>query len=309
MAKVLRLFSGTSGLNTKVDPARLPYNPETGVQDLAVAYNVSIDDTGRVSRRKGFTQQVAGNFHSLFCDGGECLYVLGVTMGRLLPDYTGIAVATVTASAKMAYAQVNDRIYYCNGNETGFVEEGVNNAWVKGDYYGPETDRNFVDPPIGTDLGYYNGRIYVAQGSTCWYSEPFGFNLFDLTRNYWAVDSEIRMIRPVQGGVFVGSETKVYFFGGANPTEAQRITVCDYPVIKWSDCNFHGSFVLTQSGEAFIDYNSGSLSALWMSANGICYGGYNGDFRNLTEDKVVLPASNSGAGLVYNGTFIGLLNP
>jgi len=66
---------------------------------------------------------------------------------------------------------------------------------------------------------------------------------------------------------------------------------------------------LTQTGDAFIDFNTGELSAMWMSTKGICVGGHDGDFRNLTESKVDLPAANTGSGIVYKGRFIGILNP
>jgi len=149
----------------------------------------------------------------------------------------------------------------------------------------------------------------VAQGNTCWYSEPYGFDLFDLTRNYIAVDSRIRMVRPVRDGIFVGSESAVFFMAGANPVEGRMVKVCDYPVVEWSDCNFHGTFVVTRTGEVYVEFDTGELSAIWMSTKGVCYGGYDGDFRNMTDRKVDLPAANTGSGVVYKGRFIGLLNP
>jgi len=50
VAQVFRMLASVTGLNTKVDPVRLEYDPKTGVEELSVAYNVDIDDTGRVGR-------------------------------------------------------------------------------------------------------------------------------------------------------------------------------------------------------------------------------------------------------------------
>jgi len=308
--KLFKVFSGTTGLNTKIDPVRLKYEPETGVQELAVAYNVDIDDTGRLSRRKGFTERVAINSHSIFCEGGMCLFVTGDALSILYVDYTYAALRNVTVGARMRYAQVNDYIYYCNGRETGIVvTPPLSVGWLKEDYVGPETERDYVDPPVGTDIALYRGRMYVVQGNVVWASEPFGFNLFDLTRSYIAVDSEIRMIRAVKDGIYVSSQTKTYFFKGTEPSEFEMITVANYPVAQYSDFPFHGRMVFPMSGTPFIDWKSNELSAMWMSERGVCYAGHDGDLRNLTQDKVDLAAAISGSSLIYEGKFIGLLNP
>ena len=49
MQKEFPVFTTTSGLNNKVDPTRISDT------DLAVALNVDLDDSGRISRRKNFT--------------------------------------------------------------------------------------------------------------------------------------------------------------------------------------------------------------------------------------------------------------
>lgn len=310
VAKKIKIFTGTSGLNTKYDPARIKFDPKRGIDDLAACKNIDIDETGRLSRRKGYTEKTAAAFHSIFCDGGECLFVSGVTLGRLLPDLeTGVAVATVTYGARMRYAQMNNRIYYCNGYETGFVENGSNNAWEMGTYYGPETDRQFSGPPIGTDIGYYNLRMYVAQGEVCWYSEPAGINLFDLEGNYWRTGSRILMIRPVRDGIFIGTENGVFFYFGPNPINAEVNKVTDDPPVQYSDCKVYGTAYVSKTGKILIDQRSGNLAGVWEGSKGIYFGNPDGTLFNLIEDKVDYPAALTGAGVVYNNQYIGILDP
>jgi len=45
--------------------------------DMEEATNVYLDDSGRVSRRDGLTQVVAGSSHSLWSNGGLCLFGQG----------------------------------------------------------------------------------------------------------------------------------------------------------------------------------------------------------------------------------------
>ena len=69
--KRLLLFSGSTGLNTEIDPVRHKYDAEKGISELAVARNVDFDYTGRVGNRKGWRYTtVTGNCHSLWSDGG-----------------------------------------------------------------------------------------------------------------------------------------------------------------------------------------------------------------------------------------------
>ena len=311
MAQLFKLLSAVTGLNTKVDPVRLEYDPKTGIEELAAAYNVDIDNTGRVSRRKGFTEQVSANCHSLFCDGGACLFITGDALCILHPDYTYTSLRNVQVDAVMRYEQVDDTVYYCNGWQIGRVLGGLSVSWVKADIdYGPETKKEFSDPPVGSDVAYFRGRMWIAEGDTVWYSEPFGFNLFNLASGYFKFDSKVLMIRAVRDGVYFSTETGTFFFRGrGDPKDFLKISVASYPVVQYTDVKFHGKLVFPITGNAFIDTGSGEHSAMWMSEEGICYGGYDGTFANLSKDKLVLPSALTGSGLVYNDKYVGLFNP
>jgi len=306
----LIIYRATNGLNTKIDPARLRYDPKGGIRDLAVAYNVDGDDTGRIGRRKGYEKKISASMHSLFCDGGECLFVTGDALCVLHSDYTYTAIRNVKLGARMSYVQVNNEIYYSNGYEKGVVRGGISYAWQKGTYKGPETQRQFSDPPVGSLLGYFNGRIYVVQGPVVWYSEPFWFGGFDLTDNFYNFASDIKMIRAVTDGLYISNEKETFFCAGLTPKEAEVRRIAEFPVIKWTDVSFNGRLFFTAEGDPSIDMGAPEKSALWLSEKGICYGGPGGQFYNLTERKLAdLPKGHTGSALVFNGKYIGLINP
>jgi hypothetical protein len=153
----------------------------------------------------------------------------------------------------MRYLQLNNRVYYANGHETGFIENGSNNSWVMGTYYGPETDRQFVDPPLGSRLAFHGGSIWVTQGGVAWHSEPFGFNWFDLARNFLPFEGEIRMFRPVTSGIFVSLEDKTLFIEGTLSNDMKRRrTVANYPAIEDTDVELDASKIGS-------DYTGGDL--------------------------------------------------
>ncbi len=306
MARDIKVFTGSTGLNTKDDPVRLDFDPKTGVTDRAVAVNVEHDQTGRISRRKGFEATArTESAHSLFSYGDVCLYVSDSDFYMLTPGYGRKHLRVVTAGAKMRYVHVAGQIYYANGNETGRVDVNLKNSWtwVKGDYVGPETTRQLSDPPIGTILAHYNARIFVVQGKTVWYSEPFAHGAFDLAKNHFGFEENITMFRPVKDGIWVGTEKHIVFLVGGTPREFRRAWVAEYGVIEGTD-----DWVNMQKlpGEMI------GLGAIWTSNEGICVGSPEGQFSNLTQDKIELwptITARFGAGICMNDKYISLLEP
>lgn len=305
------LFRATTGLNTRIDPARLRYDPESGVQELAVAYNIDIDDTGRISRRKGYTQRSAMAAHSLFAYKDLCFFVSGSALYMLHSDYSNTALMTVTPDARMSYAPVNEQVFFANGFEKGIFEDGSISAWeLPSTFVGPDTTRTFVGPPTGSIIQYYRGRMYVVQANFVFYSEPYDFARFDLARNFFAVEHDIILFRALTDGFWIGTKTGMEFVAGAEPKEFQRISISNVVPIQYSDVPFHGRFTITQDGLPMIDVSAADPSLLWLSTEGICYGGSTGNFYNLTRTKLAkLPAGRTGAGTVVDGRYIGLIDP
>lgn len=302
MAQPIVIFRGSNGLNVKLDPARIRFDPDVGLADLAVAVNVDHDITGRVSRRKGFTAtSVTSPAHSLWCDGGACLFVTGTSLCQLGSDYTYSSLATVTAGARVSYFQLDSRSYWQNGFEKGYVEAGLNNAWTRSAYVGPDTTRQFSDPPIGHLIAYEHGRVWVAQGATVWYSEPYSLNDFDLARGFLPFESRVSMIRPVKGGVFFSDQYRTYFGAGPDPRAMDLIVVSDYPAIEGTDTKMEMS--------KFGDGSLSGIGGIWTSSGGICVGSPDGHVFNLTHRKLEYPKSIEGAGICIKDRYVVALQP
>lgn len=113
-----------AGVRNDLSPER--FNPG----DLVMADNCDLDATGKLQRRQGYTQKLAGDVHSLWSDGETCLFVSGDTLSRLAVDYTNETLRSgLTPGARMAYCKVNARIYYSNGYQTGVIEDGASRSW------------------------------------------------------------------------------------------------------------------------------------------------------------------------------------
>ena len=306
-----KLFRGASGLNTRIDPARLRYDPERGVQELAVAYNIDIDDSGRISRRKGYTQRSATSAHSLFATDDLCFFVSGSSLYMLHSDYSSTALMTVTAGARMSYAPVNEQVYFTNGFEKGVFQDGSISAWeLPSTFVGPNTTRTFVGPPLGSIVRHYKGRIYVVQANFVFYSEPLDYSRFDMTRNFVPFEKDIILFQPLSDGFWVGTSNGMEYLAGSEPKDFQRNAVTDLVPIQHSEAPFTGKLVLTEGGLPLIDPSAPGPALIWLTKQGVCYGAPGGNFFNLTRAKLAeLPSGRTGSGTIIDGRYIGLVDP
>jgi len=301
VAKQLNLFRGAIGINSKVDPARIKYDPETGIEELAAGVNIDISSSKRVGRRKGYTLRLAKAAHSLFSCGEYCLFASGNALCVLEPDYTWSAIRNVTVGARVSYAKIGTDIYYANGYEKGIVRDRVSYGWTAASYVGPATTKVFSDPPVGHLLEVYNGVMLIAQDNVIWYSESFAPSWFDLAKNYVQLGERLTMMKAVQGGIYVSTEKETFAYRGETVKELRQTKVADYPAIEGT--------AVTASASRIGDGSVTGIAALWASTKGICFGGPDGNFRNLTERRLDYPFARYGAGLFRDGKYICLLKP
>ena len=291
------VFVATSGLNVKVDPVRT--GGKEGVVELTSCLNVDVDDTGRVGRRKGYTLWLSGSWHSLFA-GSE--YMLGVKGDALsvLQGGSSTAIRNVREGARMHYARVWDGgkevIYYMNGAEVGKVYGKVSYAVAVPDSVGPTTSKDYVTVPIGENLCVWNGRLFVVTDKVVWYSEPFNYEAFDLARGFLLFDSDVKMIIPLLTGLMIGTGQGIFLLRGTTPAEFQLTQLAGYGVIEGTEAQYDKAISLG-NGLAFHPWFFGSKK-------GICILTQEGQFMNLTDNKVPYPEGLRGSGGFIDDKYI-----
>jgi hypothetical protein len=305
--KTIPFLRSSRGLNVVTDPVRIMFDPEKGIVDLATAYNVDIDSSGRISRRSGQTLKGNWNSRDSFCEGGECLFVSGSSLYRLNADYTRTGVRSgLTSEERMWYVQVGNKIYYANGIERGYVVGGISYIWQKGIYYGPVTSRVFSNPPEHiTMLEVYKGRLYAVVDDVIWYSEPLNYGAFDLAANFIPAGSNVRFIKASYGatdkesdGLYVGTDKGVIFLEGDEPDKFSLEQVSDSPPVI-------GTAVRAES--ALTGDGKSGKEVIWTAQNGIWIGNANGSAICVTKDKLVFPSALNGAAVYHKGKYIVLL--
>lgn len=290
--KTIPALTASKGLRIDVDPVR---TADGGW--LTSCANVDIDDTGRVSRRKGYTRVLTGSWHSLF-SGSE--YMIGVSGDALCilklsgTGFVSTPIRNVTPLARMSYAKVwNGRqevIYYANGTEYGKIVNELSYPLSMGDYVGPVTSRNLevMDGRL-KHLGLWNGRLLASEQKVLWYSEPFNYEVVDKARNFWMFPSEIRGIMPLVGGVALGLDDRVVLLRGSNPAEMAYLELC-------SDGFVEGSAVKFDNGQIGVGQEAVQNPWLFGVSGGVAALSQDGRFYDLTYGVLDLPSSNYGAG-------------
>lgn len=299
--KPVTLFKKTTGLNNAVEPYRLQHNFSTGEVELAAAYNVDIDVSGNIGRRKGLTATArTESVHSLFCDGGDCFFVTGTSLYRLNADYTRTGVRSgMTAGAWISFLQLFEKTYYMNGFESGYIVNGISYAWDADPYVGPVTYKIFSDPPIGTLLTHLNGRIYIAKNDVLWYTENFGYNWVDLARNFIPFGQQIRMLRAVSGGIYVGLDKIVIFLKGSQPSDFVYKVISDSPVVTRTD--------VYAAGEQIGNGDINERVVVWTAQDGIYLGQPDGTVKNMSLNRLNKLSNSVGCAVYSNKKYLTLL--
>lgn len=250
---------------------------------LATAVNVDIDNTFRLTSRKGFTEQLAGaDIHSLWSDGSTGLFVDGTALRQLNDDLTARDVgAILSPGLRMSYVPWNERVYYTNRRQIGYVEN-----WAAYPLADPQKQFKMPLPP-GQFIEYYRGCLYVADDKTLYMSDPL-CHYFDVRYGYKQFASTITLLRAVDDGLYIGDD-KVWWVSGKSGDEFDRTEAYSSRPIPFTDVWINGQNV----GAGL----KGKV-AIWTGENGICLGDNDGAVRNLTDFRYLLEPTRQGAGFI-----------
>lgn len=170
----------------------------------------------------------------------------------------------------------------------------------------PILTENLKAAPTGTAIEHYRGHMYVASGSTLWYSEPLSYELFDLSHNWIGFASPITMLGAVHDGMFVGTQKEVFFLKGTNTRDFERILVySEGGVVPGSLVRGKGTGITDNTSLEGDSYGGDRGDVLfWMTNRGIYAGSSGGKVEGLTSgqyDFSSLVAKSCAASVVDDG--------
>jgi len=305
MSRHINIFKSTTGINNKIDPVRLRFDYRTGVSDLAAGVNIDCDDTGRPSRRVGYTAtDRTGSWHSLFGSGAHGFGVTGDALCVIEPNMGYTSLRNVTVGARMSYVRDTDGeqdvVYYANGHETGRIIDKTSYSWPLKSPVGPESSiKSLSAAPTGHLLCVRNSRMFIAQDNFLFYSEPNTYHAYRLGTNFFGFPSRLKMVMAVDGGLWISDSESIYFLSGNIAPTLQEMPIqkkrADFPAVE-------GTAVEAPASRIGLDRISGIVT-IFTTTKGVCIGSVDGNLIPITEHKIDLPHSLTGAGFYSDGKY------
>ena len=279
-----------SGMKNTVTAERLTPN------ELEIGRNIDIDDVGQPHRRRGYALKSAGDFHSLHKSTTYTYVVKDGALGIINPDYSFESLQSGIGPARLAYVEVAKTLYYSSAVDSGKVLEDKTVAswgevvsegtWLS-PVYNPTVNLNPVSgqllgkPPMATALAHYNGRIYLADGSTLWATELYLYDEVDKTRTFLQFESDVTALGEVSDGLYVGTKDATYFMSGVFG-KMKQTQVLDEGVLP-------GSMISVTAELVRPEQSASSKAVAFMTKTGFCIGLDSGVSYNMTETRMLFP--------------------
>lgn len=161
----------------------------------------------------------------------------------------------------------------------------------------------------GSIVRYWNGRLWVARGSTVYRTQSMRYGLYKPTADFMQFPGEVVMLEPVTAGLYVGVRDDGIYFVRAEPDDkySLRRTGARAPIAGISTRVAAGE--LGGLGEG-VDQR-GELYALWLARNGFVIGTAEGRIIEVQRNRIRLPAAQwtaSGALAIHDRHAIAVLS-
>lgn len=244
--------------------------------------NFDVSQEGQLVKRAGST--LALNYpdcHSLWSTESEAMgYFVSNTT---LYSYDGTAAVAVvsglTPGFRVSFAEVNGDVYWSNAVQSGRLVGGIaNETWGAASTTGL-LGQTYAAQVRGSIVRHYRGRIYVADGSILWATDPMDYMRVDLARGFIHFESEITLLEPVDNGIYVGTADRaVRFLSGVDFNQFQVIQADDLQPVRGSG--------ITVDGEVF---GVGGRVAVWFTRRGWVVGNSGGEVKRVTDKTLALP--------------------
>lgn len=154
----------------------------------------------------------------------------------------------------------------------------------------------FSPPPPGQALGYFNGRIYIAQGGVLWFTEPLRYGAVH-HEGYILFPRDIDVVAGAATGLYVVSDQH-YFLRGKGPEDFDNVAKLPFGAVRGTVARlpYARSHVGSRSTAKLAATKEAGI--VWMSDRGLVIADMDGDVRVVSEDTIVMTRAARGATLV-----------
>lgn len=147
--------------------------------------------------------------------------------------------------------------------------------------------------PGGHIVRGYNGRLYVANGSTLWFSEPLRPHLVSPRHGFLQFTGRIRMVEPTDSGIYVGDDRGVWWLAGGDPNDFKQQMASDTSPLDGS------SIVVPSHHLGAIENRAPGDYVVWMSPDGHMVGTADGTVNPLNSGRIKVAPEVAGQSVFF----------
>lgn len=145
---------------------------------------------------------------------------------------------------------------------------------------------NLQEAPFGHIVKYYKGRMFVVDGETIYYSEPFQYEYFNIAKDFIQYNEKIKEFLPVEDGIWVASD-KLYYISGHKPSDFQNDIKEHIKVVEGTAKRISGSYILMDNTPIGFKWLATFDLGIFVLFN-------QGMVVNLTSKNMALKQADSG---------------
>lgn len=305
------LIKKTLGLNTVIKNGSHVYSKKYGVSFMSESVNIDVDRNLNFTTRPLF--EVRDGIENLTaiipcCDGFLALSKFGEIFFYEPKEKTTMRVAeNFTGGFCFSGTTINKRTFFSNGVNNGTYKDGVVSNWEKASENRTNSYKILTAPPVGNFLCKFIGRIFIASGSTLWFTEALNYYFVDRARNFMSFGGNITGLVVAENGLYVGVEGEgIYFLKGKSADKLEKIFVYDETFIPGTACQFPGDGLEFQGAGEFKGKQTfkGEVVSVASTRNSIVVLGDDGSCLDISSNSLDLPDSTYGSAYIKKGKYV-----
>jgi hypothetical protein len=293
------IYTGCVGLVTARD--RFGYQHQPAKIALSSCSNVDVTDDRKIRRRGGMAlvaPSTIGDITSMYPTRDVLAFVEGNALSVADRSLAVTRLRDVTPGIHTSFASdMYGRIFHANGRQHGFIENGIAFNWAPNEARRGvnRSTKQFGLPPCGHLLGQLGGRTIIAYQNWLLFSESFNAFSFNRDEDTVPIDSPATMIREVDGGLWVSTARRIWFFAGRDFRTFDPLPRHDAPAITGTD-------VMCEASELFHDRSGPGV--LVTTEDAVLFLTSDGQAINLSRHKIDLPPGSFGCALIEGGRYL-----
>ena len=146
----------------------------------------------------------------------------------------------------------------------------------------------------------FKSHLAIAVQNHILFSEPFSYFYFNPDEYNLPIGSRAKMIREVEGGLWVSNSEEIVFFSGSDPQDLDPIIKYRVPVVQGTEVEVPQKEIIPELS-AQPGYMVTTEDAVLLLTS-------DGQVIPLSKQRVTIPPGATGTAMMRDGRYIVIIN-